>query len=333
MDVAKREDLIQKLGEQRVNRDTLLSKYTTIRLGGPAQLFYVAKTICELAESIKLSRKLKIPVYLLGGGTNTLFNDNGFEGMVIKNETGGIKFAGIRGESFRRSLSSKIYSTVVFLDVESGVGVNRLVRYTIDQGLSGLETFIGQPGTLGGALWINAHNMKWGTYFGDHVYRAKILTKEGDVILVNKDYFRFGYDSCRIQKTGDVVLSVVLALNRGEKDDLWQTANEVLAYRKATQPQGIFSAGCAFQNIKKSDAIRVSTPNYTRSAGYLLDQVGLKGFAIKGANFSSQHANFLINDGKARSADVVELLALAKKRVYARFGVLLKEEIQLVSAQ
>lgn len=313
--------LIHKLQGCGLKKDETLARYTTLKLGGPADLFIVAKTQSQLIQSISEAWSLSIPVFVMGGGTNTLVTDKGFRGLVVKNETNSLKFAGMKGVN---------ESATVYLEAESGVGVNRLVRYALDQGLSGLETFLGQPGTVGGAMWINAHNMKSGTFFSDCVTNAKILTKNRGVVVVDRSYFRFGYDTSRIQKTEDIVISVTLALSRGDKRLLWENASEVVAYRRATQPPGAYSAGCVFQNIKKSDAVRVATSNYTRSAGYILDRLGFKGKSVGGARFSQTHANFITHDGNCSAADMVELISLAKRRVKEHFNIVLKEEIRIV---
>ncbi len=315
----KFKQLVSILGEARVSLDEPLSKYSSMRIGGPADVIFRAKTVADLILAINSARSLSIPFFLLGGGTNLLISDSGFRGIVVKNDTGTIKLLGMKGR--------KGSVPTVFLEAESGVTINRLVRFALDQGFSGLEYFLGQPGTIGGAVYINAHNMNKGLYFGDNIIEAKILGKDGKVKVVNSEYFRFGYDQSIIQKTQEIVLSVVLQLKRGNKDDLWKEATATLHYRQNTQPSGIFSSGCTFRNIKKSDAVRLATPNFTTSAGFLLESAGLKGVKIGEAGFSAHHANFIIHRGSAKAADVLELIHTAKKKVKAKYGIDLKEEI------
>jgi len=318
--------LIEVLGENKVQLNEPLDKYSSFHIGGPADIFYRAKTCSDLIKAFTNAKRFKIPVIVISGGTNLLISDNGYRGLLIKNETNNIKLAGFIGG--KKEKTTEIHT--VLLEVESGVSINRLVRFTLDQGLAGLEAFLGQPGSVGGAVWNNAHNMKMGKFFGDKITSAKILQPSGKVVEVTKNYFKFGYDQSIIQKTGDIVLTVRIKLNTGKKDILWKKAQEAFEYRQKTQPTGVFSSGCIFKNIKKSTAVRLATPNYTCSAGFLLDRAGLKGFQIGNAYFSKNHANFIINNGKAKAQDVFNLIKLAKKRIKKDYQVDLEEEIVFI---
>jgi len=322
-------ELIAFLGESKVLLDEPLNKYSSFHIGGPADIFFKARTCDELVKAVTSAWRLKIPVFVISGGTNLLVGDYGYRGLVVKNETNSIKLVGVVGGRKSKS-STKVHTAI--LGVETGVGINRLVRYTLDQGFSGLAAFLGQPGCVGGAVWNNAHNMKTGNFFGDNVFGAKILQPSGKVVDVSKSYFKFGYDQSIIQKTHDIVLSVLLKLNAGDKKSLWEEAQKALEYRRQTQPVGVFSSGCTFRNIKKSDAIRIATPSYTCSAGYLIESVGLKGYQIGDAHFSSSHANFILNKGNSKARDVLALINLAKKKVKEKYKLDLKEEIVLVGA-
>ncbi len=320
--------IINLLGKERVFINEPLSRYSTLHIGGSADLFFKAGTSEELIKAITYAREMKIPFFLLGGGTNLLISDSGFRGLVVKNETKNIKLVGIKG---KKTINEKTAtSQVVFLEVDSGVSVNRLVRYALDQGFEGLENFLGQPGSVGGGVFINAHNLTKGAFLGDILFSAQLLLKNGEKKNVSHNYFHFGYDESIIQKTQDIVISVVFKLIRSDKGSLWEKAQEALKYRRETQPQGVFSSGCTFRNIRKSDAIRLATPSYTCSAGYLLDAVGLKGKIFGKAFFSKDHANFITHNGGAKATDVLELIRIAKKSVFEKFGISLKEEIILV---
>lgn len=314
--------LINILGERRVLLNEYLSKYTSIKIGGPADIFYRARKVEDLVLAISSARKLSVPFFLMGGGTNVLVGDTGFRGLIVKNDTESIKLLGLKAK--------KGVVPTVYLEVESGVTVNRLVRFTLDQGFSGLENFLGQPGSVGGAVYINAHNLKKGVYFGENIIEAKILDKNNNIKTVPVSYFRFGYDFSCVQNTLDTVLSVIISLKRSDKEFVWKKASEVLNYRQSTQPTGVYSSGCTFRNINKSDAIRLATPNMTTSTGYLLDRVGLKGVKVGEAMFSDHHANFIIHRGGAKARDMLELIRMAKNRVKEKFGIDLKEEIIFV---
>lgn len=299
-----------------------LAPYTTFKIGGPADLFFVATNQEELVSIISEARKLKIPMFILGGGSNILIGDRGIRGLVIKNNTREIRIAGMKGKVTSGTREGKVY-----VEAQSGVLFNSLVRFAIEEGLGGLEMHLGLPGTVGGALYMNSKWTKPESYVGDVVYQATILTPKNEIQAVPASYFHFGYDTSTVQKSGDIVLSVIFGLHPEKKEHLWDSANKSIAYRRETQPQGVFTPGCTFQNLTKAAALAIPTPEHTTSAGFLIDHAGLKGVSIADAQISPQHANFIINRGKATASDVVQLIEKAKAQVKKQFGVELKEEI------
>lgn len=315
-------DLLHKKYGDRVRRDEPLARYTTFKIGGPADVFFEAKETQELVDAVVAARELKTPIFVLGGGTNILIGDKGIRGLVIKNNTSAIAIAGAKGK-----MTSGARVGEVFVEADTGVPMNKLVRFTAEEGLAGLEMQLGLPGTVGGAIYMNSKWTHPEGYVGDVVYQATILTPASEVKAVPKSYFQFAYDTSIIQKTGDIVLSVVFALTPGDKEAIWNIANESIAYRRATQPQGVLSPGCTFQNISKAAAITVPTPNHTTSAGFLVDHAGMKGAVVGNAQISPIHANFIVNTGQAKASDVVQLIETARAKVKAQFGVTLEEEI------
>lgn len=306
----------------RLRENEPMDRHTTLKVGGPADLFYEAKTTDELLTSIGAARNLSLPVRIVGGGSNILVGDKGIRGLVIKNATSVIAMKGMKG-----SLSRGMPRRRVFVAADSGVVMNQLVRFTIEEGLAGLEMQLGLPGTVGGAVFMNS---KWTNpegYVGDAVYQANILTPKGEQLIVPRSYFHFGYDQSIIQKTHDVVLRVVFALTSQPKDQLWRVANASIAYRRESQPHGVLSPGCTFRNISKAQAYAIPTPNHTTSAGFLIDHAGLKGMSVGDAEISPVHANFIINRGHATASDVVQLIERARDQVKKQFGIELVEEI------
>ncbi len=310
------------VGVNDFSKNEPMAKHTTFKIGGPADYFFDAKTAETLADAIVAGRKLNIPVIVLGGGSNILVGDGGFRGLVVKNSARNIAIRGAKG-----SRSGGKSEELVFVEVDSGVIMNQLVRFSVEEGLGGLEMQLGLPGTVGGAVFMNS---KWTHpvgYVGDVVYQAEILTPTNERKIVPRSYFSFAYDSSSIQKTGDIVLRVVFALRRGSKDELWKIATESVKYRQLTQPQGVKSPGCTFRNISEADALSIPTPNHTTSAGFLVDHAGMKGKKIGGAQVSPLHANFIVNTGGATASDVVQLIEMAREAVQKQFGVTLEEEI------
>lgn len=318
--------LEKHLGAGRIKTDEPLSRYTTLRVGGGAQYFFAAQNQDELYKAYQAALAAKIPFTVLGGGTNVLISDVGLPGLVVRNEARGIKIVKKLGMVKKGAIEAQ----QVLVEVESGTLINQLVRFTCDEGMEGLERHLGLPGTVGGALYMNSKWTKPTAYVGDALYRAKIIDRSGQVKIVDQKYFDFAYDQSILQKTHEVVLSAIFLLKTEEPKNLWEKAQNSLEYRKNTQPMGVASAGCTFRNIPQSDAFRLATPNHTTSAGFLVDQVGLKDFQIGNAKFSDKHANFILNLGSAKAADVKGLVDEAKKRVQEKFSVVINPEIVLL---
>ncbi len=317
-------ELNQALDGQ-VKENEPLATYTTFKLGGPAQYYFAAWKSAQLIKAVQTAIKLNLPYYILGGGSNILISDSGFPGLIIHNQTREIKPL--------REIGKVVFGKmqkVVLLQVDSGVLLNRLVRYCCEAGLAGLEMHLGLPGTVGGALYMNSKWTHPPAYVGDVVFKAKIIDRKGKIKEVDRDYFEFGYDQSSLQKTQEIVVSAVFILKKADPKTLWRVADASMAYRMETQPTGVRTAGCTFRNISESDAAKVNGPNLTQSAGYLLDQVGLKGYRHGQAQFSEKHANFIYNLGGATSQDVKHLIDEAQRRVMERFGVKIEPEIVLL---
>lgn len=313
---------LKKAFGDRLKEHEPLGRYTTFKIGGPADLFFDAKTRDEFIKAVSLARSAGLPVFILGGGTNILIGDRGIRAFVIKNSTQGITLRGVKG-----SVGQGNTKRTVFVEADSGVPMNKLVRFTIEEGLSGLEMQLGLPGSVGGAVFMNSKWTRPEGYVGDAVFQATIMTPDGAVRSVSKDYFHFAYDYSAIQKTMDIVVSATFALVQAKKEHLWEIANSSIAYRRETQPQGVFSAGCTFKNISKAAALTAATPQLTTSAGFLVDHAGFKGYQVGDAQISPLHANFILNLKNAKASDVVELIEKARGAVKEKFGVDLEEEI------
>lgn len=321
------QEFLKKFGAARVFRKESMSKHTYFKIGGPADLYFEPKTVKEFAESIKFCIEKNIPYFVIGGGANVLFSDYGYTGIVIRNRIEEIKIAGISGKinENRRKVGK------VFVQASSGTLISRLARYSIDQGLGGLEFLISVPGTLGAGLKINAHfRPDKNEFIGNCLHNATLLGADGKVKEVDQKYFNFNYDYSALQITGDIVLQAIFSLIPEDKDTLWQRAKESIEIRTKTQPLNLPSSGCVFRNMSIADARMISTPNNTTSSGYLIDKVGLKGKQIGNAKFSDVHANYIVNLGEARASDVLKLINLAKEEVKNKFNIDLKEEVFLV---
>jgi len=298
--------LASAFGAERVRRNAPLAELTTFRVGGPADWLFDARTSDEIVAALTLARRASVAVTLLGGGSNVLVSDAGVRGLVIRPRAGAVH---------------QLDSTHVRAD--AAVTINGLVRWTIMHGSAGLEAWAGTPGTVGGAIFGNAHF--GGRLIGNLVTEVRLAGTDGSVVDATASEMAFGYDRSRLQDTGEVLLSATFRVSPGDPVALRAVARESLAYRKRTQPLDTPSAGCVFQNPAPG---RDTVPEgIAWSAGALVDRAGLKGMTIGGARVSPTHGNFIVNDGSATAADIRRLIQLCRVTVRDRFGVDLREEI------
>src|SRR3989344_5046800 len=277
----------QIVGPLRVFEDEPLAKYTYFKIGGPARIFFEAKNIDDLKLALTTAKNLQIPYVVLGGGANVLVSDKGFYGLVIKNRADGIKIAGLKGAINKTGRSIKS----AFVVANSGTLMNQLARFTIDQGFEGLEFLLSVPGTVGCGVKINSHyEVEKGEFIGNTLATATLFDPEsGDTKKVDQAYFEFGYDTSKIQETGEIVIDATFRVKRSDdKDSLWQKATGDVKRRNEEQPVGIACSGCIFRNISHDDAMRLSTPNITTSTGYIIESLGLKGTRFGGAQISGR---------------------------------------------
>ncbi|MDD2731816.1 MAG: UDP-N-acetylmuramate dehydrogenase [Candidatus Pacebacteria bacterium] len=306
----------------KIKENILLADYTTFKIGGPGRYFLTVKNRKELIEAVKTAKKFKAPFFILGGGSNTLFSDKGFKGMVIKCQTSGIK---------RKNN---------MISAESGVLLKDLVELALDNSLTGLEWAVKIPGTLGGAVSGNAQ--AFGSRMSDSVKSAKAFDT-GDFKIKNfsKKECNFSLKNSIFKNNKNlIIISAVLKLKKGNKKEIKEKIKDYTRHRKRMHPLDYPCAGSVFINpeikitdkrlFKKFPDLEEQNKKRAIPSAYLIERCGLKGKKIGGAQFSKKHANFIINLNKAKSKDVKDLIKLAKERVKKTFGVVLKEEIQII---
>jgi UDP-N-acetylmuramate dehydrogenase len=296
--------MVSRFGAERVRSETPLAPFTTFKVGGPAEWLLETRTSDEIVDALRIAHGNGVHVTLLGGGSNVLVGDRGVRGLVVRPRGGHIE---------------QIDDHHVRAD--AATTINGLVRWTIQRGVAGLEAWAGTPGTVGGAVFGNAHF--GGRLIGELIESVRLACADGSTRDVPRDEMEFGYDRSRLQKTGEVLLSTVFRVSSGDPAALRDIARQSLAYRKRTQPLDTPSAGCIFQNPD-----RVEVPaDIPASAGALVDRAGLKGHACGDARVSPTHGNFIVNEGRATAAEIRGLIDLCRSRVAERFGVTLQEEI------
>jgi UDP-N-acetylmuramate dehydrogenase len=303
--IALGDRLATRVGHDRVFADAPLGPYTTFKVGGPADLLVEARSSAEVVSALEVARDAGVPVTLLGGGSNVLVGDLGVRGLVVRAHGGQIDLA-----------------SPGRVRAEAGVTINGLVRWTITRGLGGLEAWAGTPGTVGGAIHGNAHFQ--GRLVSELIEFVELVTPDGRLIQRPVSEMGFGYDTSRVQQTGEVVAAATFTVESGDPENLRRVARASLTYRKRTQPLHMPSAGCIFQNPHPDEAL---PPGVPRSAGALVDRAGLKGFRSGGAQVSSVHGNFIVSDGGASAADIRALVERCRNAVVATTGIRLREEV------
>jgi UDP-N-acetylmuramate dehydrogenase len=298
--------LTAAFGNDRVSRNAPLAPLTTFKVGGPADWLIDVHHGADLEQAIALAREARLPISVLGGGSNVLVSDAGVRGLVVR----------VRGGDVRQIDASTVRA-------DAGVTINGLVRWTVNHGLAGIEAWAGTPGTVGGAVYGNAHFR--GRLISELIVAVRLVTLDAIPQDVPLEEMEFAYDYSRLHRTHEIVVSVDFSVSAGEPSALRATARESLAFRKRTQPLESPSAGCIFQN---PDPRRERVPDgIPPSAGALVDRAGLKGARQGAARVSTTHANFIVNEGGATARDIRALIDRCKSEVKAQFGVVLREEI------
>lgn len=316
-----------------------LAQYSNYKIGGPARFFFEADTVDEISWAAAEAKKLGVPLFILGGGTNLLISDEGFPGVVLKPAMKGMEADG------------------EFVRAGAGVDMKDLLEFNASKGLSGLEWAGGLPGTLGGAVRGNAG--AFGGEIKDTLVEVESFDlNTGKIIKRNNLDCRFAYRSSIFKEEGnEVILSALFKLKRAKKEDIVRAIEEKINYRLARHPMEYPNVGSVFKNVPVAhidadteqvgaDRIRVcprsphlaaytalvkTDPFPVIPAAHLITQTGLKGVSFGGAMISPKHANFIVNALNATCADVQNLINLAKSEVENKFGIKLEEEIKILS--
>ncbi|MFC1721803.1 UDP-N-acetylmuramate dehydrogenase [Patescibacteria group bacterium] len=295
-----------------------LKDYTTFRIGGPAKYFIEVKEVSRFVEIMTFVREHKLRFFILAGGSNVLFLEEGFPGLVIKNSTGEIKRQGNN------------------LIVDSGYDLHGVVRYACKEGLAGLEKLAWIPGSIGGSVYGNAG--AYGSSIGDLVRSVEVFDlQDGQLKEFSASHCEFSYRNSAFKSRNYVILRVILEFKQGDTDVMFSKCEDINQERKAKNPQ-LPSAGCFFKNIpiadvknnKEVQGYLEGLPGDKIPAGLLIDKLGLKGKTIGGAMISKKHANFIVNNGNATADNVLKLADLVKTKVRDTFGIQMELEVLIV---
>ncbi|MCK9522118.1 MAG: UDP-N-acetylmuramate dehydrogenase [Proteobacteria bacterium] len=293
----------------RIEHDVSLKKYTSLHIGGPAALFATVHTLPQAQALLSAAHELSLPVLLLGGGTNLLISDDGYEGLAV---------------SFRFA-DCTIADDGLSVTVGASVPAAALVDHLVHAGRQGLEFAAGLPGTVGGAIAGNAGC--FGSSFGEHLQRATVLDAQGNLLeITDPAWFRFAYRHSRLSEELALIVDATFQLRDGDTAELRQIAQSHCHTRRTKHPgKHIRTAGSYFKNLPPKNP-----GEWRRPAGALLDQVGAKQLHVGDAAVFEKHANIFINRQNASAKDVLQLEALLQTRVYDAFGERLEPEVRFV---
>ena len=283
----------------RVLFDAPMRQFTSMKVGGPADSLLFPKDVDELRRAVRYARRKRIPLLILGNGTNLIVRDKGVRGWVI-------------------SLAQEMKKIVVdgeMVEAEAGLLLQRLVQFSVRKGLTGLEPFFGIPGTVGGGLAMNAG--AWGAELKDILLSMTLMREDGEVVERPRSKLRFSYRGLLIPPSW-IILKGRFRLKKGEKKEILERVKSYSEMRKKKQPLDYASAGSIFKNPKEGPA------------GKWIEEAGLKGFRIGQAMISDRHANFIINLGKAKAEEVICLMEIIEAKVYQEKGISLEREVKVV---
>ena len=292
--------LLETLPSTRVREEEYLRHHTTFKIGGPADLFVEPTTMAELSFALRTIHEFDVPVTIIGCGSNILVKDGGIRGAVVS----------------VRHMTQVMDCNDNTLCIGSGYMLKDASEFAWENGLTGLEFAVGIPGTLGGAVFMNA-----GAYDGEmsHVVTAvRAVDFQGNIKEYDSSHLDFAYRHSVFHDNHEVIGEVIMTLKPGDKTAIKARMDELTEKRESKQPLEYASAGSTFKR----------PPGYF--AGTLIEQTGLKGLSVGDAQVSHKHAGFVINTGSASAKDVLDLIAEVQKRVYDQHGVHLEPEVRMI---
>lgn len=294
-----------KIIKGKIRTDEMLAGHTSFRIGGPADIWVEPSDAADLRRVLKFARKNKVPLFIIGNGSNLLVNDCGFRGIVARLSAPYFNSAFIKGKNVRAG---------------AGFSLPKLIKMCCDRSLAGLESLAGIPGTVGGAVYMNAGGSANPMYknIGDLVTSVRVMDYSGTMKIFRKKDLVFGYRRSSLQPY--IILEVTLKLSNGESGNIASSFNQFISIKREKQALDIPSAGCVFKN----------PPGFQFTCGQMIDMLGLKGKTIGGAEISSKHANFIVNRGGANAKDVLAMIDLVKGRVRENYKVPLELEIKVL---
>lgn len=296
-------NLTKFIPEERIKKNEPMKKHTSFKIGGPAEFFVKINTLDELKNMLEFCKNNEIPLTVIGNGSNLLVTEKGINGVVIKLELKEIKIRNIDIEKIE-------------ITVDTGVPIGLLAQKLLKEEITGFEELSGIPGTIGGAIVMNAG--AHGKEMKDIVAEVTVLDYEGNIHKFKNEQSEFKYRHSKFSNGEYIIIQTKLILEKGKREKIKEKMNEYAQYRKEKQPLEFPNAGSTF---KRGDDFITAK---------LIDEAGLKGYSIGGAQISEKHAGFIINKGDATSQDVLNLAKYVTDKVYREFGKKIELEIQII---
>ena len=293
--------LYDLLGANKIKYEEMMKNHTTFRIGGPANYFVMPESKEEIRAILKLCKQYNVPFYIIGNGSNLLVGDKGFSGVIIQIGKGMDQFL------FEEKGRVRAYS---------GVMLSRLAQEIAEHELTGFEFASGIPGTLGGAIYMNAG--AYGSEIKDVIVEATVIDNNNEFRVLSKDELKLTYRNSVIQTNGYIVVEALFAFQQGKKEEIFDKMSELNQKRREKQPLNFPSAGSTFKRPE----------GYF--AGKLIEDAGLRGFRVGGACVSEKHCGFVVNVDNATAKDVIDLVKQVDMRVFNQFGVHLEPEIRMI---
>ncbi|MBM3243327.1 MAG: UDP-N-acetylmuramate dehydrogenase [Candidatus Omnitrophica bacterium] len=281
-----------------IKRNQPLKNKTSFRIGGRAAFFSSPSSLSQLRGIVIWAAKKKIPILMIGAGTNLLISDKGIKGLVIR----------LSAPCFK-----EVHQRLSLIEAGSGITLSSLIRLAGKMSLSGLEFLSGVPGTLGGALAMNAGC--WGKEISNLVEEIEVMDYKGEVRRISREDVGFKYRESGLGNY--IILKARLKLKKGKLETINKRIKDFILKKRKSQDMRFYNAGCIFKNTKLAPA------------GKLIDMCGLKGLSLGDAFISDKHANFILNRGDAKSSDVLKLIRLMRRSVKKKFGLILSPEIKI----
>ncbi len=287
------------VNKKNILKNEPMSKHTSLKIGGNADYFVIVSSVDELKNVINLASKNNIKFYIIGNGTNLLVKDGGIRGIVIK-----LDF---------KSFKIKRSSNEIFITAESGMSLAALASVALKEEIAGVEFLSGIPGTIGGAIRMNAG--AYGSEMKDILVRSRYMTYDGKIKTLTLDEHKFEYRNSIFSSLDGIIIDTTIKGKKGIKEEIEEKMQEYSKSRKEHQPLEYPNAGSTFKRIE------------TKPTAKIIDECGLKGFSVGDAEVSTKHAGFIVNKGKASAKDVLELISHIKKEVKKKFNVDIELEI------